>query len=51
MIHQGLPAAQTQHPGFYYHQAAKYAIQRKEFALHLCSVRFYLLKIVCSTYH
>lgn len=37
MIHQGLPAAQTQHPGFYYHQAAKYAIQRKEFALQLCS--------------
>lgn len=38
MIHGGLPAVQTQHPGIYYHKAAKFAIQRKEYALQLCSV-------------
>ncbi|KAF2366830.1 Foie gras liver health family 1 [Trinorchestia longiramus] len=34
---QGLPAVQTQHPGFYYQQAAQFASLRRTTALHLCS--------------
>lgn len=29
-IELGLPAIQTQHPGFYYQQAAQFAVQRKK---------------------
>ncbi|PNF36899.1 Trafficking protein particle complex subunit 11 [Cryptotermes secundus] len=35
-IRQGLPALQTQHPGFYYQQAAQHAADRKEACLELC---------------
>nr|CAD7408851.1 unnamed protein product [Timema cristinae] len=35
-IRQGLPALQTQHPGFYYQQAAQYAVERKQTCLDLC---------------
>jgi hypothetical protein len=35
-IRQGLPALQTQHPGFYYQQAAQLAVDRKEACLELC---------------
>lgn len=34
---QGLPAVQTQHPGFYYQQAAQFAALRRTTALHLCA--------------
>ena len=37
-IRQGLPALQTQHPGFYYQQAAQHAADRKEACLELCKV-------------
>jgi len=37
-IRQGLPALQTQHPGFYYQQAAQHAADRKEVCLDLCKV-------------
>ncbi|KAJ9597775.1 hypothetical protein L9F63_011383 [Diploptera punctata] len=33
---QGLPAVQTQHPGFYYQQAAQYCSDRKEACIELC---------------
>ncbi|KAA0199224.1 hypothetical protein HAZT_HAZT001821 [Hyalella azteca] len=36
-VQQGLPAVQTQHPGFYYQQAAQFASLRRTTALHLCS--------------
>ncbi|XP_042226153.1 trafficking protein particle complex subunit 11-like [Homarus americanus] len=32
----GLPAVQTQHPGFYYQQAAQYAVLRRKTALQVC---------------
>lgn len=35
---QGLPAVQTRHPGFYYEQAAQYAVQRKQLVNSLCKV-------------
>ncbi|PSN35312.1 Trafficking protein particle complex subunit 11 [Blattella germanica] len=35
-IRQGLPALQTQHPGFYYQQSAQHASDRKEACLELC---------------
>lgn len=35
-IRQGLPAVQTQHPGFYYQQAAQYSSDRKEASVNLC---------------
>ncbi|KAK7871870.1 hypothetical protein R5R35_006453 [Gryllus longicercus] len=35
-IRQGLPALQTQHPGFYYQQAAQNAIERKTSCQELC---------------
>nr|CAB3267220.1 trafficking protein particle complex subunit 11-like [Phallusia mammillata] len=35
-IEQGLSAIQTQHPGFYYQQAAHYATLRRQHALSLC---------------
>jgi hypothetical protein len=37
-IRQGLPALQTQHPGFYYQLAAQHAADRKETCLELCKV-------------
>ena len=36
-VAQGLPAVQTQHPGFYYQQAAQFAALRRNTAHHLCS--------------
>jgi hypothetical protein len=44
-IRQGLPALQTQHPGFYYQQAAQHAADRKEACLELCKV------LTIITYH
>ncbi|XP_063238337.1 trafficking protein particle complex subunit 11 [Bacillus rossius redtenbacheri] len=35
-IRQGLPALQTQHPGFYYQQAAQHASERKQLCARLC---------------
>lgn len=35
-IKQGVQAVQTQHPGFYYQQAAQFAIQRKQSCEQLC---------------
>ena len=35
-IKLGLPAIQTQHPGLYYQQAARYAIRRRQLAEELC---------------
>lgn len=35
-VRTGLPAVQTQHPGFYYQQAAQYAVLRKKTALQVC---------------
>lgn len=35
-IKQGIQAVQTQHPGFYYQQAAQFAIQRKQACEQLC---------------
>lgn len=37
-VRTGLPAVQTQHPGFYYQQAAQYAVLRKKTALQVCKV-------------
>lgn len=37
-IKLGLTAIQTQHPGFYYQQAANHAIFRKQLCLGLCMV-------------
>ena len=39
-IRQGLTAIQTQHPGFYFQQAANNAINRKHYAMQLCWVSF-----------
>lgn len=38
-IKLGLTAIQTQHPGFYYQQAANHAIFRKQLCHGLCVVR------------
>lgn len=35
-VRTGLPAVQTQHPGFYYQQAAQYAVLRRKTALQVC---------------
>ena len=35
-INLGLPAIQTQHPGLYYQQAARYAIKRRQSSEELC---------------
>nr|XP_045621115.1 trafficking protein particle complex subunit 11-like isoform X2 [Procambarus clarkii] len=35
-VRGGLPAVQTQHPGFYYQQAAQYAVLRRKTALQVC---------------
>ncbi|KAK4294863.1 hypothetical protein Pmani_032542 [Petrolisthes manimaculis] len=35
-VRVGLPAVQTQHPGFYYQQAAQYAVLRRKTALQVC---------------
>lgn len=35
-VRLGLPAVQTQHPGFYYQQAAQYAVLRRKTALQVC---------------
>ncbi|XP_067935150.1 trafficking protein particle complex subunit 11-like [Watersipora subatra] len=35
-IRRGLTAIQTQHPGFYYYQAAQHAITRKQLCIGLC---------------
>ncbi|XP_024945200.1 trafficking protein particle complex subunit 11 [Cephus cinctus] len=35
-IRQGLPAVQTQHPGYYYHMAAQHATDRKTSCEELC---------------
>ena len=35
-INLGLPAIQTQHPGLYYQQAARYAIRRRQLSEELC---------------
>ena len=35
-INLGLPAIQTQHPGLYYQQAARYAIKRRQLSEELC---------------
>ena len=37
-IKAGLTAIQTQHPGFYYQQAANHAIARKQLCRGLCHV-------------
>ena len=37
-VRTGLPAVQTQHPGFYYQQAAQYAVLRRKTALQVCNV-------------
>ena len=37
-IKLGLTAIQTQHPGFYFQQAANHAIFRKQLCLGLCVV-------------
>ena len=39
-IKLGLTAIQTQHPGFYYQQAANHAIARKHLATATCKVGF-----------
>ena len=41
-IRQGLTAIQTQHPGFYYQQAASHAITRKQLCIGLCHVSIIL---------
>lgn len=38
-IRQGLPAVQTQHPGYYFQLAAKYASERQAASKEICSVR------------
>lgn len=35
-VRLGLPAVQTQHPGFYYQHAAQYAVLRRKTALQVC---------------
>ncbi|MCL4132919.1 UNVERIFIED_CONTAM: hypothetical protein GTU68_025684 [Idotea baltica] len=35
-VREGLPAVQTQHPGFYYQQAAQYAVLRRNTAFQVC---------------
>lgn len=44
-VRLGLPAVQTQHPGFYYQQAAQYAVLRRKTALQVCKVwsSFYII--------
>lgn len=37
-IRLGLPAVQTMHPGYYFEQAAKHAVDRKLSAVELCQV-------------
>ena len=37
-VRLGLPAVQTQHPGFYYQQSAQYAVLRRKTALQVCKV-------------
>ena len=41
-IRQGLTAIQTQHPGFYYQQAASHSITRKQLCIGLCHVSIIL---------
>ncbi|KAI5716723.1 hypothetical protein M8J76_011247 [Diaphorina citri] len=36
-IRNGLPASQTRHPGFYFHQAAKHCINRRAAMVKLCA--------------
>lgn len=38
-IRKGLPAVQTQHPGYYFQIAANYASQRQAACKELCNVR------------
>lgn len=46
---QGLPAVQSRHPGFYYEQAAQYAVQRKNLVNDVCTkVQYRSSKRVCS---
>ncbi|RXG54551.1 Trafficking protein particle complex subunit 11 [Armadillidium vulgare] len=35
-VREGLPAVQTQHPGFYFQQAAQYAVLRRNTAFQVC---------------
>ena len=42
-IKLGLTAIQTQHPGFYYQQAANHATIRKQQVAALCQVSVYAL--------
>lgn len=49
-VQQGLNAIQTQHPGFYYQQAANHATNRKLLCYKLCKVsQFFIIKIVIMT--
>ena len=41
-IKLGLTAIQTQHPGFYYQQAANHSSARKQLCRELCNVRAFL---------
>lgn len=41
-VQQGLNAIQTQHPGFYYQQAANHAANRKVLCYKLCKVNVFL---------
>ena len=48
-IKLGLAAIQTQHPGFYYQQAANHAINRKHLCRGLCKVKNNMCSFISSS--
>lgn len=49
-IKAGLTAIQTQHPGFYYQEAARHAIARKQLCRGLCHVRLTFYSLLHKTF-